>query len=1042
MEKKVEVLERALRDSAALYSSFNVTKDKVPGYICRFIEGKPYNLNEKIHFPNDASYTDLLHFWASRIPEEEKATFLDFFSPQHLRDAYEKGEYHLIHRFWIYPLVMKADRLWMEQHMVLFTDEVSGDLCGISYVIDLTPQYREMEYRRKLEQKQKELEKALEEKEKMSQWREWQTAMTAIHDVLSAIRLVDNVTNIEELRHCYSKLLAAIGTYSMADRAYIFSCPSLEKPILKMTGAWCREGMAPIVDLIQSLTMDDMPSFGKRLWQGKPVISTSWEKEWDLYPKEHEILKGQGIHSLIVIPIQCQGRFNGYIGLDNPGLVMTELVVKILTSVGRYLGRVKDNLLMLQKLEKKQDSLETTIQELHQEKQYMEALSIDYTSVYVCDLVADTMDTLKCNEKTNTVVAEKKLTKGIHCYSYRVQYYYDHYIVQESAPDFMEKMSAPFLISYLSKHKRFAYRFQTVPNPAGQQYFEVQMVRIPSPEGFKVIMGYRYIDDLIAEHEKQQLTMQKALAEAQFNSEVVGTISKFYWIIYRMNLLDGTYEEISAGEEVHRLTGKHGNTEEVFREVRDTVVAKEHKMRMETFMDTSTLADRLEHVESVAMEYQAKDGSWHLARFVCKKRNAEGRAIHVLYIVRKIDRQKEKEAKYKQKLRDIAEEATKANMAKTDFLRRMSHDIRTPINGIQGMLAMADHFPEDMEKQKECREKLKDASRFLLDLVNHVLDMNKLESGAVVLSHVPFDMRDVLTDTEDIIAVQAKEAAISFTVEEEGMFHHSLVGSPLHLRQILQNIAGNAVKYTSSGGDVVLSVREETCKEGKAYYTILCKDNGRGMSPSFLKRAFEPFAQEDVDARSKYTGTGLGLPIVKELVKLMGGTIYIESHKHVGTTVTIHLPFDIQDKEVEAKKALPAPPMICLTGKRVLLVEDNELNMEISTFFLENRGMVVTKAWNGKEAVEIFQQSLPGTFDLILMDVMMPVMDGLAATRCIRALEHKDAKRIPILAMSANAFQEDIQSSLAAGMNGHLSKPINEKALYRVISDCLKHSMM
>ena len=829
-------------DSAALYSSFNLTKNQVPGYIYRFVEGKPYNLNQKIHFPDDASYTDLLHFWVERVPCEEKDGFMAFFAPDHLRHAYEEGETHLVHRFSIVPIVSQADMLWLEQHVILFTDETTGDLCGISYVIDLTPQYREMEQRKELEQKQKELE--------------------------------------------------------------------------------------------------------------------------------------------------C------------------------------------------------------TIGKLHEEQQFLEALSIDYTSVYYCDLAADTMYTLKCNEKTNTVMAEKKLTRGIHCYSYRVKYYFDHYIIQPSAPDFMEKMSAPFLMSYLSKHKRFAYRFQTVPNPAGQQYFEVQMVRIPSPEGFKVIMGYRYIDDLIVEHEKQQLQMQKALAEAQFNSEVVGTISKFYWIIYRMNLTDGTYEEISAGEEVHRLTGKHGNTEEVFREVRDTVVAEKHKMRMETFMDTSTLADRLAHTESVAMEYKAKDGSWHLARFVCKKRNDQGRAIHVLYIVRKIDLQKKKEAEYKQKLRDIAEEATKANMAKTDFLRRMSHDIRTPINGIQGMLAMADHFPNDIEKQKECRENLKNASRFLLDLVNHVLDMNKLESGTVVLEHIPFDIRDVLSDTENIIGVQAKEKAISFQIEERGISHHDLLGSPLHFRQILQNIAGNGVKYTSSGGQVSLVVTEEKYQEGKAYFSITCRDNGQGMSPDFLQKAFEPFAQEEVDARSTYTGTGLGLPIVKQLLELMGGTIHMESQKHVGTVVTMHIPFHIQERKVVDEKSCSANPRIALEGKHVLLVEDNELNMEISTFFLENRHMKVTKAWNGKEAVHIFQNSLPGTFDVILMDVMMPVMDGLAATKHIRAMNRLDAQRVPILAMSANAFAEDVKQSLAAGMNGHLSKPINEKALYRTIGDCLKHSMM
>ena len=347
---------------------------------------------------------------------------------------------------------------------------------------------------------------------------------------------------------------------------------------------------------------------------------------------------------------------------------------------------------------------------------------------------------------TNSVLSEKDIVEGVRSYSFRLQYYYDHYVVHESAPDFLHKLSAEYLREYLTKYNRFGYRFRTRPNQAGQQCFEVQIVRLSDSDGFKAVMGYRYIDDIIAEQEKQKIQLEKALADATLNSEIVDSISKIYWLIYRMDLLSGIYEEVSAGHEMHKLTGKRGSTEEVFKEICGTIVSEQHRKIMERFLDTSTLADRLQNTESIAMEYCSSSGSWHLARFIVKKRNEEGKVINVLYVVRQIDQQKQQELEYKQKLLDAAEEARRANIAKTDFLRRMSHDIRTPINGIQGMLAIADHYPEDMEKQKECRDKVKEAAGFLIDLVNSILDMNKLESGTTTLEHTSFDLITVLQE--------------------------------------------------------------------------------------------------------------------------------------------------------------------------------------------------------------------------------------------------------------------------------------------------------
>lgn len=634
---------------------------------------------------------------------------------------------------------------------------------------------------------------------------------------------------------------------------------------------------------------------------------------------------------------------------------------------------------------------------------------------------------------TNSVLSEKDIVEGVRSYSFRLQYYYDHYVVHESAPDFLHKLSAEYLREYLTKYNRFGYRFRTRPNQAGQQCFEVQIVRLSDSDGFKAVMGYRYIDDIIAEQEKQKIQLEKALADATLNSEIVDSISKIYWLIYRMDLLSGIYEEVSAGHEMHKLTGKRGSTEEVFKEICGTIVSEQHRKIMERFLDTSTLADRLQNTESIAMEYCSSSGSWHLARFIVKKRNEEGKVINVLYVVRQIDQQKQQELEYKQKLLDAAEEARRANIAKTDFLRRMSHDIRTPINGIQGMLAIADHYPEDMEKQKENRDKVKEAAGFLIDLVNSILDMNKLESGTTTLEHTSFDLITVLQEVNGVARMNAELRGLTISVDHRKIKHRKLLGSPLHLKQILQNIDGNAIKYNRVGGAVLFSTEEVSCENGKATYKFRCSDTGRGMSKDFIAHVFEPFAQEDSSARTSYMGTGLGMAIAKQLTEMMGGNIAVESELDVGTTFTVTIPFELDSNYKEAYALENVDFSKTLSGLKVLLVEDNELNMEIAKFILENAGLEVISAKDGKEAVDIFKESREHYFDLILMDIMMPVMDGLTAAKTIRAMKRQEAKTIPIFAMTANAFLDDKRQSKEAGMNEHLSKPLDEKKLLNTI---------
>ena len=402
--------------------------------------------------------------------------------------------------------------------------------------------------------------------------------------------------------------------------------------------------------------------------------------------------------------------------------------------------------------------------------------------------------------------------------------------------------------------------------------------------------------------------------------------------------------------------------------------------------------------------------------------------------------EQEKDEKYKAELLRAAKKAEAANEAKTEFLQRMSHDIRTPINGICGMIDVADHYAEDMEKQTECRAKIKEASHLLLELINEVLDMSKLESDEVVLEEIPFNLNSISEEILGVIEHMATEQNIRIIWEEKEVTHWNLIGSPVHVKRILMNILSNAVKYNKENGYVYISCREIPSKQtAMTTLEFVCRDTGIGMTEAFQKRIFEPFAQEHAGSRTKFAGTGLGMPITKKLVEKMGGTISFESKEGTGTTFVIRIPFQI-DADMKVRTEAEEKTETSIQGLHVLLTEDNELNMEIAEFVLQNEGAVVTKAWNGQKAVDIFRKSRPGEFDVILMDIMMPVMNGYEAAKMIRSLDREDAKVIPIIAMTANAFTEDKMRAKEAGMDEHIAKPVDGKLLVKVINELVKHN--
>ena len=398
----------------------------------------------------------------------------------------------------------------------------------------------------------------------------------------------------------------------------------------------------------------------------------------------------------------------------------------------------------------------------------------------------------------------------------------------------------------------------------------------------------------------------------------------------------------------------------------------------------------------------------------------------------------EKEEKYKAELLIAAKKAEAANEAKTEFLQRMSHDIRTPINGICGMLNVAEHYADDKEKQTECRAKIKEASNLLLELVNEVLDMSKLESDEVILEEIPFNLSSISREVLVVIEQIAAEQNIRIVWEKKEITHRDFIGSPGYVKRVMMNILSNAVKYNRANGQIYISCMEFPSEQpGMTTMEFVCRDTGIGMTEEFQKHIFEPFAQEHTGSRTKFAGTGLGMAITKKLIEKMGGTITFESEEGAGTTFVIRVPFRI-DTDRSGRPEIGEKTEVSIRGRHILLAEDNELNMEIAEFLLQNEGAVVTKAWNGQEAVQIFEKSGPGEFDVILIDIMMPVMNGYEAAKRIRSLDREDAQVIPIIAMTANAFTEDRMRAKEAGMNEHVAKPVDGKLLVKVIHELVE----
>lgn len=656
----------------------------------------------------------------------------------------------------------------------------------------------------------------------------------------------------------------------------------------------------------------------------------------------------------------------------------------------------------------------------------LSALCSDYISVYRADLNTELYETYRINENMRDGIRDSIVATEVY-YSSAFEYYTTHYVLEDDQEYFRSMVDKEHVRNELESSSRFTFRYRVKENSQGMCNFEALFARAKGrPEEFSVIIGFRNVDFAVRKEDAYKKETQHDIEE---------TLEGARTGLWTIECEEGCEPRMYADKTMRMLLGAEEgiSPEECYRTWFERIEPDYVGMVQESVEEMlkqgrSEVKYPWNHPE-LGLIY-VRCGGVEDKKFSRPGFRLKGYHQDITEIM--VTRQKQEKA-----LMEALLEAKRANMAKTEFLSHMSHDIRTPINGILGMLAISEKNPEDAARQKECREKIRTSAEHLLSLINDVLDISKLESGAFVFAKEQFYLLDVLDSCAGILIPQAEEHGIELAERRIGLTHTALNGSPLHIRQVLINIVSNAIKYNRPDGRVLVRTEEVQNEEDCVTYRFTIEDNGIGMSEEFQNHLFEPFTQERNDARTSYRGTGLGMAITKNLVEQMGGTISVRSIQGEGSTFTVQLP--VERAAEEADKALQVEEIHAdVSGMRVLLVEDNEINREIAQYMLEDAGVTVMNAENGKRAVEIFRDSPEGAFDCILMDVMMPVMDGLEATRLIRSMDRTDAGTVPIIAVSANAFSEDAQKAKEAGMNEHLPKPLDMEEVFRVMASCCK----
>lgn len=814
----------------------------------------------------------------------------------------------------------------------------------------------------------------------------------------------------EDLADGINFMLKSLGEFTDADRAYVFE--TSENHTSTNTYEWCAAGVTPQIRNLHDIPFESMPKWIEVFLHGENILIEDLEAYRESMPLEYELLKVQNVSTLIAFPISVHEKLIGFVGVDNPDMKKSNLLHRLLSLLGKYVGTmIKDH-----KNEQMRLEVVASKSRLDYQLEMDEILRGAQIGIWTLEMDGVKAPRLHPNPTMCTLLGVSQEMSPEEVY----QFWYHRIPPKYITP----------VLDYIQKVIHESYSEITYPwnHPLlGQIWIRCGGILYPDYQGNGIcIRGYHQDVTRNIENERKYQNLTAAT-------------SQIYHAIYHIDLIQDRIEKLAGANQNYTPTGVVTSATAQLNDILEKMVAPSHHEIMQYFFDLTTVNDRLHGKLFISREYPSPQGIWRRATFIVQNRDTDDDVTEILYVTQIIDDYKQKELAYQQELVKAVESANQANTAKTDFLNRMSHDIRTPLNGILGMLDIAQKNETNPKALLECHEKMRTAAFHLKALVNDVLDMQRMETDRFFLEQIPFDIREILDNCWSMLEAQASRLDITLKKIKPGSLKYPyLIGSPLHIRQIFMNLLSNAIKYNKPGGSISIHAKIIRQVHQNVIYKFIISDTGIGISPEFQKHIFEPFAQEDTGARTIYKGTGLGMAIVHRLVQEMGGTIQLKSEKNVGSTFTLILPFTIDEHQPSASAETATDTPADLTDLHILVVEDNELNLEIAVFSLEAAGLNVSTAINGLEAVRLFEKSKPYEYDIILMDIMMPVMNGLDAAKAIRGLSRPDATTVPIIALSTNAFAEDIQKSKNAGINEHLAKPLEMDKVLKVIASYCK----
>ena len=814
----------------------------------------------------------------------------------------------------------------------------------------------------------------------------------------------------EDLADGINFMLKSLGEFTDADRAYVFE--TSENHTSTNTYEWCAAGVTPQIRNLHDIPFESMPKWIEVFLHGENILIEDLEAYRESMPLEYELLKVQNVSTLIAFPISVHEKLIGFVGVDNPDMKKSNLLHRLLSLLGKYVGTmIKDH-----KNEQMRLEVVASKSRLDYQLEMDEILRGAQIGIWTLEMDGVKAPRLHPNPTMCTLLGVSQEMSPEEVY----QFWYHRIPPKYITP----------VLDYIQKVIHESYSEITYPwnHPLlGQIWIRCGGILYPDYQGNGIcIRGYH-----------QDVT--RNIENKRKYQNLTAATSQIYHAIYHIDLIQDRIEKLAGANQNYTPTGVVTSATAQLNDILEKMVAPSHHEIMQYFFDLTTVNDRLHGKLFISREYPSPQGIWRRATFIVQNRDTDDDVTEILYVTQIIDDYKQKELAYQQELVKAVESANQANTAKTDFLNRMSHDIRTPLNGILGMLDIAQKNETNPKALLECHEKMRTAAFHLKALVNDVLDMQRMETDRFFLEQIPFDIREILDNCWSMLEAQASRLDITLKKIKPGSLKYPyLIGSPLHIRQIFMNLLSNAIKYNKPGGSISIHAKIIRQVHQNVIYKFIISDTGIGISPEFQKHIFEPFAQEDTGARTIYKGTGLGMAIVHRLVQEMGGTIQLKSEKNVGSTFTLILPFTIDEHQPSASAETATDTPADLTDLHILVVEDNELNLEIAVFSLEAAGLNVSTAINGLEAVRLFEKSKPYEYDIILMDIMMPVMNGLDAAKAIRGLSRPDATTVPIIALSANAFAEDIQKSKNAGINEHLAKPLEMDKVLKVIASYCK----